>query len=306
MMSLRRVKCCELLLTVIVVEWAVSVDVRAAESAGTSHATHRILTCNIRVPLAADKEAGNGWEDRRELCAEVIAAHDGDIICLQECRANQLAYLKERMPEYDSYGLSNPGPEFTPNNAILYLRERYELVSAGGFWLSETPHVAGSKSWDSAVVRFTNWVHLRERETGRELRVWNTHLDHIGQEARREQARLLVEGMAAMDRAGVPQVLTGDMNAYEGHAAIAVLKSGGMHDTYAAMHGPRDPGFTYHGFKGAKRHVKGAGRKIDWIFTRGDVETQAAEIIRDGRDGRYPSDHYFLSAEVSLPEPTAQ
>jgi hypothetical protein len=32
------------------------------------------------------------------------------------------------------------------------------------------------------------------------------------------------------------------------------------------------------------------------------VKTHAAEIIRDGRDGRYPSDHYFISATIALPE----
>ncbi|HEX6962099.1 MAG TPA: endonuclease/exonuclease/phosphatase family protein [Lacipirellula sp.] len=263
---------------------------------------HRILSCNIRVPLEADAAEGNGWEHRRDLCADVIAAHRGDVICLQECWLEQLTYLKDRLPEYDSYGLSNPGAEFTPINAIMYSRDRYELISAGGFWLSETPHVAGSKSWDSKGVRFTNWVHLRERDTGRELRVWNAHLDHVGQVAREEQARRLAEGMAAMDESGVPQILVGDMNAYEGHPAIAVLKAAGLHDTYEAMHGPGDPGFTYHGFLGKERKMKGRGRKIDWIFTRGEIETRAADIIRDGRDGRYPSDHYFISADIVLPE----
>jgi hypothetical protein len=30
------------------------------------------------------------------------------------------------------------------------------------------------------------------------------------------------------------------------------------------------------------------------------VKTLAAEIIRDGKNGRYPSDHYFLSATVEF------
>jgi endonuclease/exonuclease/phosphatase family metal-dependent hydrolase len=273
-----------------------------AEQAAAPDGGHRILSCNIRQPLEEDAKAGNGWNDRRELCADVIAAHDGDIVCLQECRANQLAYLKERLPEFDSYALSGPSPEFTPNNAILYDRERYELISAGGFWLSETPHVAGSMSWDCASPRHTTWVHLRERSTGRELRVWNAHLDHMGHVAREEQAKLLVEGISAMDAAGVPQILAGDLNAYDGHPAISVLKAGGFRDTYEAVHGPGDPGFTFHGFAGKRRRTDGPGRKIDWVFTRGEFEMHGASIIRDGRDGRYPSDHYFIAADVSLPE----
>jgi endonuclease/exonuclease/phosphatase family metal-dependent hydrolase len=263
-------------------------------------ATHTILSCNIRVPLEADAAEGNGWDDRRELCADVIARREADVICLQESRQNQVEFLKQRLAEFDSYGLSRPEPPFTPNNAILYRRERYELVSAGGFWLSETPHIAGSKSWDCAVPRHTTWVHLSERPTGRELRVWNAHLDHVGQTARQQQARLLVEGISAMDAARVPQILAGDMNAYDGHPAISALKAGGFHDTYEAVHGPGDPGYTFHGFAGTRRRTKGPGRKIDWIFTRDGVRAQSAEIIRDGRDGRYPSDHYFLEVVASL------
>jgi endonuclease/exonuclease/phosphatase family metal-dependent hydrolase len=290
------------LLLVLIAAFVCLASSRVQASEAADQPTHRILSCNIRLPFEADAAEGNGWEHRRELCVETIAARQGDVICLQECCAAQLAYLKDRLPEYDSYGLSNPGPEFAPYNSIFYSRDRYELISAGGFWLSETPHIAGSKSWDSAVVRFTNWVHLRERSTGRELRVWNAHLDHKGHTAREEQARRLAEAIAAMDGSGVPQIVAGDMNAYEGHPAIAVLKAAGLDDTYEAVHGPADPGYTYHGFAGKERKSKDRGRKIDWIFTRGAFETRAAEIIRDGRDGRYPSDHYFVSADIVLPE----
>jgi endonuclease/exonuclease/phosphatase family metal-dependent hydrolase len=277
-------------------------------AAAPAEGLHRILSCNVRVPLESDAAEGNGWDDRRELCADVIAAQDADVVCLQECRIAQREYLLERMPEFDAYGLSNPDAQFTPNNSILYARERYELVSAGGYWLSETPHVAGSRSWGSNGVRFTNWVHLRERATGREMRVWNAHLDHVSHEARAEQARLLVEGATAMDASGVPQLLVGDMNAHAAHPAIVALVEGGFRDTYGAVHGPADPGHTFHRFLGPKfadvlDRERRPGRKIDWIFTRGSVEAHAASIIRDGQGGRFPSDHYFISADVELPEP---
>jgi endonuclease/exonuclease/phosphatase family metal-dependent hydrolase len=293
-------------LTVALISCSSAALVRAADAVEKPAAVHKILSCNIRVPLDADAKAGDGWDARREMCADVIAAQHGDIVCLQEATAEQLAFLKEKWPQFDSFALSNPTPEFRPNNAILYERDRYEPLSSGGVWLSETPHVAGSKSWDSEAIRFANWVHLRERATGRELRVWNTHLDHVGHTARAEQARVLVEAISAMDAAGVPQVLIGDMNAHAKHPAIVALTEGGFHDTYGAVHGPEDPGHTFHGFLGTKRYADSddptPGRKIDWIFTRGGMKTHAAEIIRDGRGGRYPSDHYFISAEVSLPE----
>ena len=266
-----------------------------------STATLKILSCNVRVPQPEDEKAGDGWEARRQLCGDVIVAQQADIVCLQEARGYQVDELKRRLPGFDAVGMSLPVREVVQNNAIMYSRKRFELVSSGGFWFSEQPHVAGSFGWDTKSPRHANWARLRDRDNGAEFIAWNTHFDHIGQRAREEQARMTVEAAAAFDPIGIPQVLTGDMNAKAANRSIEILKEGGWHDTYAALHGPQDPGFTFHGFQGEARKVKGVGSKIDWIFTRGDFKPLEADIIRDGRDGRYPSDHYFLSATLELP-----
>src|SRR5690606_17927694 len=137
---------------------------------------------------------------------------------------------------------------YNPGNAILYSPQRYEVISAGGYWLSKTPHIACSRSWDSAATRFANWLHLKDRQSGRQFRVWNTHLDHKGQTAREEQARMVCEGAEAAHGAEFPQILTGDMNADMRNPAISIYKSRGWKDTYAEVHGEADPGFTYHRF----------------------------------------------------------
>jgi len=262
-----------------------------------------ILSCNIRKSLPQDDEAGNGWDARKDLCFEVIRAQGADLICLQECSNVQFTDVKSTLPEFDSFGLSNPAEMFNPTNLILFSRTRFGLISAGGFWLSETPHVAGTKSWDCAHPRFANWVQLREHDSGLELRVWNTHFDHIGQVARERQAQLVVESSGVFPE-DLPQLLTGDLNADVTNPAITSLTDGGWLDTYAAVNGPEDPGFTFHNFLGPefpaqtpKERVKG---KIDWILCRGPVKPLSSQVIRDGRDGRYPSDHYFVSAKVKL------
>ena len=272
-------------------------------AAKTGKAPHKILSCNVRVDLPQDNKAGDGWQHRRALCADVIQAQQADLIGLQEAQMKHLQYLKERMPEYDSYALSYALDDFRPANAILYRRARYELISCGGFWLSQTPHVAVSKSWDSASPRLANWVALKDRRSGKEFRFWNTHLDHISHEARAKGATMIVQASEPFPKE-LPQFLTGDMNAHVNHEAIKNYLAGGWRDTYQAVHGPDEPGFTFHAFQGpqyAQRWGgKGIGRKIDWIFYRGPVKTLAAEIIRDGKNGRYPSDHYFLSATVEF------
>lgn len=263
----------------------------------------RILCCNIRVDNAGDRQQGDGWSDRKTYCQEVIEAQEADIICLQENTNAQYADLRQGLVEFEGFGIQNPALEMSPNNAILYLKNRFEMASAGGFWLSGTPHVAGSVSWDSARPRFVNWVDLKDRESGRQFRMWNLHLDHIGPVSREKQAQVFVEG-AQVYGDDFPQLVAGDFNCDASNTAIDVIKAAGWVDTYTAIHGPEDPGFTYHAFVGPKfaeiRPPENNIGKIDFIFARGPVQVLSSEIILDSRNGRYPSDHYFLSAEVTL------
>ena len=211
---------------------------------------------------------------------------------MQQCQ-----YAQHALPEYAHFGLADEAATDRPTNAIFYRRDRFDLVSPGGFWLSQTPHISGSSSWDSACVRLANWLRLKERSSGREFRIVNTHLDHISQPARANGARLICEDAAAY-AADYPQLLTGDMNCDVQNEAIQTFLQGGWRDTYATMHGPDDPGHTYHAFKGPSYESEIG--KMDWVFCRGTVQVVDAQIIDTHRDGRYPSDHYFITADVSI------
>jgi endonuclease/exonuclease/phosphatase family metal-dependent hydrolase len=254
-----------------------------------------ILTCNIRYFGA--KDGDNGWLFRKELCAEVIRSRQPDVIGFQEMWAEQFADLAAALPEFDTFAMADEPTGRRPMNAIFFRRDALRRISAGGYWLSETPHMPGSSSWASACVRLANWVRLEDRATGAEFRVVNTHLDHVSQLAREHQARLIVEDAAAYGD-DYPQLLTGDMNCDLTNPAIAAFRAGGWTDTYAAIHGTEDPGHTFHAFQGPS-FVSHVG-KMDWIFCRGNVNVAAAEVIADSRDGRFPSDHYFVSATVTI------
>ena len=257
----------------------------------------KILTCNVRCFGANDGD--NGWGHRKDLCAQVVESQSPDIICFQEMWAEQFADLLSAFPIYGTYGMADTPNSRHPQNCIFYRQDIYTLISAGGYWLSETPHVAGSKSWDSACVRLANWIRLQVRGDETEFRVINTHLDHVSQLAREHQAELIVEDSSAYP-ADYPQILTGDMNCDTTNTAISVFKAGGWRDTYKSVHGTEDPGITYHAFLGAAH--QGDIGKMDWIFMRGDLNCLQASIVTDSANGRFPSDHYFVSAVVNIGE----
>ncbi len=274
-----------------------------------NRAPFKVISANIRVALPADTDKGHGWNDRKALLFDILKNHKPDIICLQEVLEVQNNDFKTAFPDFTVIGFEGPEMDVHTDgeyhgiakNPIAFSNTRFKLVAAGQYWLSETPLKGGSISWNSARARNANWVRLKDRATSREFRVVNLHLDHKSQPARERQIRVVTDE-AGQYPPDFPQVLAGDFNAGAKNEVYDVIGNAGWKDTYTAIHGDAEPGYTVHLFKGDKYEKKDKGRKIDFIFMRGaDWQVKDASIIRDHADGRYPSDHYFVSADV-LPD----
>lgn len=267
---------------------------------------HRILSCNIRVALDEDEAAGVGWSSRRDICLKVIKSKNPDIISLQEVLKVQADDFRKYFPSYQLFGFD--GPEMDPHptgyfgiakNPILFSKDRYELLAAGTYWLSQTPLVAGSKSWDTARARHANWIRLREKKTGKQVRVVNLHLDHISGEAKIQQARMVVEE-SAQYQPDFPQLLTGDFNTKYDSTVFDSVRSGSWKESYETIHGAGEAGFTGHEFQGAGYEKGPSKGRIDYVWYRGNIQPLRAAIIKDAVDGKYPSDHYFMQADFVI------
>ena len=266
--------------------------------------THRVLCCNIRVALPEDEAKGVGWPQRRDICLQVIKNHKPDILCLQEVLKVQSDDFRKAFSGHQLFGFDGPEMDATPTgyhgiakNPILFSTARYELITGGTFWLSETPLLGGSLSWNTARARNASWVRLREKKTGKEFRVVNTHLDHKAQEAREKQTKLLLEE-AAQYPANFPQLLAGDFNAGMDNTLHNAIREANWKDSYTEVNGPTEPGVTAHGFQ--SEEAKKNSKKIDFIYTKGPVKALASTIIKDKIKGQFPSDHYFVSADILL------
>ena len=279
---------------------------REAAGAPDAGSNHRILSCNIRVALDEDEAAGVGWSARKEICLKVIKDKHPDIISLQEVLKVQADDFRKSFPSYQLFGFD--GPEMDPHptgyygiakNPILFSKDRYELLSAGTYWLSQTPLVAGSKSWDTARARHANWVRIREKKTGKQLRVVNLHLDHISNEAKIQQAKMVVEE-SAQYQPDFSQLLTGDFNTKFDSVVFNSVRTGGWQESYETIHGAGEAGFTGHEFQG-DHYEKGPSKgRIDYIWYRGNIKPVQAAIIKDAVNGKYPSDHFFIQADIVI------
>ena len=269
--------------------------------------TLRVMSFNVRYGTAQDGD--NVWDLRRDLVVDTIEAFDPDLLGVQECLDFQGAYLLESTTGYGFVGVGrDDGSDTGEMCAILYRESRFELVDSGHFWLSETPDVPGSRSWDSALPRMASWVRLRTTESTVvgdgpvEFLFLNAHFDHAGETARVRSAELLRERAAEL-AGGDPIIIAGDFNApavWASDGPFTVLAGGAgatrLVDTYGAVEaeGAGAEG-TFNAFEG-----KTSGARIDWILVSPDVAVGEAGIDRTERDGRYPSDHFPVTAVVGI------
>jgi endonuclease/exonuclease/phosphatase family metal-dependent hydrolase len=145
------------------------------------------------------------------------------------------------------------------------------------------------------MPRVCNWAVFADKEADRaRFAVYNTHFDHVGSQARLESARLVVSRVAA--HAHMRRVVMGDLNVSERRDAVSVFLEAGFRDSFRVLH-PDEEAHTFHNFrgKGIKRHGK-----IDYIFCDDRWKVLGASVARDGRHGRFPSDHFPVTAELAF------
>lgn len=264
--------------------------------------TVRVMSYNIRYGTAPDGE--NHWERRKDFLVETIQAFRPDLLGTQETLAFQRDYLAEKLPDYGVFGAGREdGKEQGEIMAVYWRKDRFEVLASGHFWLSTTPDVPGSKSWDSSLPRMVTWLKLRDlKQPDAKPILWmNTHFDHRGEEARRQSARLVRQKLLELGQ-GSSLIVTGDFNAAEGSQPYQLLfddldgRPSPVVDTYRTAHPRRgqEEG-TFSGF----RAQNVSGPRIDWIACSRDWRIVEAGIDRTARDGRTPSDHFAVFAVLS-------
>jgi endonuclease/exonuclease/phosphatase family metal-dependent hydrolase len=271
---------------------------------GTKALRVKAMTFNIRYSAAAD--GPDRWTQRREMVADVIRRFDGDFVGIQEALPDQVAYLRESLPAYRLIVRSRlADPQQGEAVPLLYRHGRWRLdeKQQGTFWLSDTPEVPASTTWGNDIPRIVTWGRFVEGRTGRAVYVYNVHFDHASEPSRQKSAILLAQRIAGRAHPD-PVILTGDFNCGESSYAIGYLKGEQdqsplkLVDTFRVRHPDEKVVGTFHAFRGTRD-----GEKIDYVFALPGTKALDAEIVYFNRDGRYPSDHYPVTAEMVLPTP---
>lgn len=261
----------------------------------------RMMTYNIRYAGNEESDGINAWSKRKDLIASMIEFHHADIVGVQEALLLQLDDLKKLLPAYSWIGVGrDDGKNKGEFSAILFRHDRFEVKMQSTFWLSDNPDTP-SVGWDAAYPRVVTWAKIKDKKTKKIFYVFNTHFDHIGVTARNNSSKLLKKRVSEIVKKQ-PVILMGDFNTQDTTEAYKIL-------TDSENESPRfyDSQFIsktrHHGshvsFNGFGTSIE-PGNKIDFIFVTKNVEVLQHGVIDEVVDGRYPSDHMPVLAEVRI------
>ena len=254
----------------------------------------KIATYNLRTN--ADKSP-NDWASRAPRAAAVIRQEKLDIFGTQEVQRWHIESLTAL-----GYKVTGEGREYTPKaeySAIFYNPESLELLNTRTFWLSTTPNVPASRSWNTACPRICTYGIFKHKATGKIFVFANTHLDHRSADAKINGMKLIIRELSQFSK-DMPMILTGDFNSRPSGEPVKAVSSFLTDARSIAEKLLPGPNGTFNGYKPDFAYKPGKV-PIDYIFVNSNtVKVKTFQVIDDFKNGLSSSDHFPVAATVIL------
>lgn len=270
---------------------AIAITLAGTSCSSVKEQTSEIKLATFNIRLDTPYDSLNNWEYRKDSVASFIRNQDLDIVGMQEVLHNQLIDLKTRLPEYAEIGVGREDGktkgEYAP---IFFKKDRFEVLDNNTFWLSQYPDSIGFIGWDGACTRIATWAKMKDKQNGKIFMAINTHFDHVGTEARRKGALLIIEKIKEIvgDK---PAVLTGDFNVNDSSEAYNTLTTNSfvLKDAHKEAATKEGVNYTFHNFG---RIEPSSCEKIDFIFITPNIKVSNSYIPEEAKqEGKFLSDH---------------
>ena len=251
-----------------------------------------VMSSNVRC-FAPQDYFKKSWFYRADLIRDDINFVKPDIIGFQEVTWMHYGYLKNIMSGYDSEITYRDDFILSEGCPIFYRTDKFELIDQGSFWLSETPDVM-SKDWGAAHYRVAGYVILKDKNTQKNLVVFNTHLDHVSEAARINGIKLVLEKI--QEFGGYPAILMGDFNAFVGEptidAAYEIFDDASEVSEVNLQEGLNEA--TYQKFGESLNH-----KRIDFLMiSKTGINVKQYDVLDRTHDGVYASDHFSIYIKI--------
>ena len=144
----------------------------------------KIVSYNLRM-WQDDWDGINSFKHRIGMIFEKLQKEQPDVIAFQEVLPEMHVFLERLLTEYQLAGQFREANFLGEGTYIAVRKDVLQVLEYNTFWLSPMPYVPGSRfQQQSDCPRICNVVRLRHKKTNRIFRVFNLHLDHIGEEAK--------------------------------------------------------------------------------------------------------------------------
>lgn len=255
----------------------------------------RVMTFNIRLSLESDQE--NSWSNRKPEVLDLLNYYHPDFFGVQEAVPQQMVDIKDGLKNYNFVGVGrDDGANKGEYSAIFYNTKKLQVMQSGTFWLSETPEKP-CKGWDAAYNRICTYALFKLKKGGKKFWAFNVHFDHVGNVARLNSSKLILEKITNLNTKNYPVVLTGDFNLTEDSEPIKMISQSLDDAYYHSDSKPYGPKATFQGFNISEIPKD----RIDYIFLK-NLKAKSYRTVNDRRENLlYPSDHFPVIAEIAFP-----
>jgi len=253
-----------------------------------------VITVNIRFNNPHD--GVNAWPHRKNYLADILQGHSPHIIATQEGREAQLREMESTLSDFE---LVAPHREWIPERmypSFFLKKNTFEILYSFDKWLSETPDVAGSKSFESTFPRLMTGIIFRAIGSDKEFFLVNTHFDHIKGSTRIEQAKVLCQEIQKILEPQHFLILLGDYNDSPDSEPRKQIAScfPQLFDTWEQFNQEEET--SHHGFNSEIN----AGSRIDWILADKRLTATESYLDKSHKGDLYPSDHYPVIAKLKV------
>ena len=256
----------------------------------------RVVCYNLRYMPNTTMDGINNFVHRAGMIFEKIFAEMTDIIGFQEVLPRQHMYLERMLTEYTIVGQFRDADFLGEGNFVALRKDRFQVLGYDTFWLSPTPYEPGSRfEGQSDCPRICNVIRVRHKLNNQIFRIFNTHLDHVGEEARVKGIKCILDELERLNAiTEFPAMIMGDFNAYPDSETIRLCET---YEKYPLVDVTAGLAGTFHSF--GKTNTK-----IDYLYMTDELAAKVTAYGQwdDVQNGCYLSDHTPIWADVEIGE----
>ena len=266
-----------------------------AENSTLGTSSLNIMCYNILVEL---HKAGRPSDPQARM-AQTILQMDTDVLGTQEDNdGNGEAFVKE----LGSYSVYKGANEVDNGNYVYWKTEKLNVLDKGYYYLSDTPEQR-SRFSDSKHYRTMTYVVFEIKDTGARFLFIDTHLQNNNasygctDQTRYKQLCVLSALVQQINKDGLPVIIMGDLNTSSDAESIKAFKRENpvFSEAQDVALTTGDVGYTF-AYNFMDREYT-----IDHIFVSTDRNRVKYFTVVDNKtDGKYPSDHLPLFAQIEL------